>query len=228
VRRWRGFISLVRLAVLAAAGVIVVLFATQWDRWVGLSVRQVTDDAYVRGDITPLSAKVDGYVRRVPVDDFQRVKEGDLLVEIEDDDYRARVAQAEADLLGAEAAVGNLKARKAAQHAQITEAESAIAGTQADVERTRLEAARQRTLLATTFGTRQRVEQADAEAQHLAQLMSRRSPPSAPPDGGARHAGNAIARRDQIRRRTRSGQDQSWLYLYLRSGERDGQRARGA
>jgi membrane fusion protein (multidrug efflux system) len=65
---------MVRLAVLLAAGVIVVLVATQWDRWVGLAVRQVTDDAYVRGDITPLSAQVEGYVRRVPVDDFQRVK----------------------------------------------------------------------------------------------------------------------------------------------------------
>jgi membrane fusion protein (multidrug efflux system) len=158
---------------LLAAGVLVVLFATQWDRWVGLAVRQVTDDAYVRGDITPLSAHVEGYVRRVPVDDFQRVKEGDLLVEIEDDDYRARVAQAQADLLGAQAAIDNLKARKAAQHAQIAEAENAIKATQADVERTRLEAARQRTLLATTFGTRQRVEQADAEAQRFAATLGR-------------------------------------------------------
>jgi membrane fusion protein (multidrug efflux system) len=169
---WSG-IPIVRLAVLLAAGVIVVLFATQWDRWVGLSVRQVTDDAYVRGDITPLSAHVEGYVRRVPVDDFQRVKQGEVLVEIEDDDYRARVAQAEADLLGAQAAIENLKARKAAQHAQIAEAEDAIKATQADVERTRLEAARQRTLLATTFGTRQRVEQADAEAQRFAATLSR-------------------------------------------------------
>jgi hypothetical protein len=68
--------------------------------------------------------------------------------------YRARAAQAEADLLGAKAAIENLKARKAAQHAQVAEAEDAIKATQADVERTRLEAARQRTLLATTFGTR--------------------------------------------------------------------------
>src|ERR1700740_1854616 len=112
-RLWSG-ITLVRLAILVAAGVIVVLFATQWDRWVGLAVRQVTDDAYVRGDITPLSAQIEGYVRRVPVDDFQRVKAGELLVEIEADDYRARVAQAEADLLGAEAAIENLKARKEA------------------------------------------------------------------------------------------------------------------
>jgi membrane fusion protein, multidrug efflux system len=171
-RPWSG-ITLVRLAVLIAAGVIVVLFATQWDRWVGLSVRQVTDDAYVRGDITPLSAQVEGYVRRVPVDDFQRIKQGELLVQIEDGDYGARVAQAEADLLGAEAAIENLKARKAAQHAQVAEAEDAITATQADVERTRLEDARQRTLLATTFGTRQQVEQADAAAQRFAATLAR-------------------------------------------------------
>jgi membrane fusion protein, multidrug efflux system len=175
--RWRRWpwsaITLVRLAVLLAAGVLVVLFATQWDRWVGLAVRQVTDDAYVRGDITPLSAHVEGYVHRVPVDDFQRVKQGEVLVEIEDDDYRARVAQAEADLLSAQAAVENLKARKAAQHAQVAEAEDAINATQADVERTRLEAVRQRTLLATTFGTRQMVEQADAAAQRFAATLSR-------------------------------------------------------
>jgi membrane fusion protein, multidrug efflux system len=169
---WFG-ITLVRLAVLLAAGVVVVLFATQWDRWVGLAVRQVTDDAYVRGDITPLSAQIEGYVRRVPVDDFQRVKGGELLVEIEDDDYRARVAQAEADLLGAQAAIENLKARKQAQHAQVAEAEDAIKATQADVERTRLEDARQRTLLATTFGTRQQVEQADAAAQRFAATLAR-------------------------------------------------------
>src|SRR3984893_7592192 len=169
---WSG-ITMVRLAVLLAAGVIVVLVATQWDRWVGLAVRQVTDDAYVRGDITPLSAKVEGYVRRVAVDDFERVKAGDLLVEIEDDDYRARAAQAERDLRGAPAAIENLKARKAAQHAQVAEAEDAIKATQADVERTRLEAARQQTLVATTFGTPQRVEQADAAAQRFAATLAR-------------------------------------------------------
>src|SRR3974390_1201701 len=171
-RLWSG-ITLVRLAVLIAAGVIVVLFATQWDRWVGLAVRQFTDDAYVRGDITPLSAQIEGYVRRVPVDDFQRVKGGELLVEIEDDDYRARVAPAEPDLLGAQAAIENLKARKQAQHAQVAEAEDAIKATQADVERTRLEDARQRTLLATTFGPRQQVKQADAAAQRFAATLAR-------------------------------------------------------
>src|SRR5207302_10839947 len=80
---------LLRPAILAAAGVIVALFATQWDRWVGMATRQGTDDAYVRGDITPLTAKLQGYVHHVAVDDFDRVKAGDPLVEIDDSDYQA-------------------------------------------------------------------------------------------------------------------------------------------
>src|SRR5215470_4652431 len=143
----------VTVAILLLAGVVVTLFITRWDTWVGASVRQTTDDAYLRSDITPLSAKIEGYIRRVPVNDFQQVKEGDLLVEIEDDDYRARVAQAEAELAGAEAAIENLKAHKAEQHSQIDQAQSAIAATQADVDRTKLEAKRQGALLASTFGT---------------------------------------------------------------------------
>jgi membrane fusion protein (multidrug efflux system) len=161
------------LVILVVAAAIAGLFATRWDRWVGIATRQVTDDAYVRGDITPLSAKVEGYVQRVAVDDFEHVKKGDLLVAIEDSDYRAKVAQAEADLLGAQAAIENLKARKAAQHAQVAQAESVITGTQADVQRTRLEAERQRALLATTFGTAQKVEQAVADEKRLAATLAR-------------------------------------------------------
>jgi membrane fusion protein (multidrug efflux system) len=163
---------LFRLAVLVVAGGLAVLFATQWDRWVGDATRQVTDDAYVRGDVTPLSAQVEGYVRKVAVDDFQRVKAGDLLVDIDDRDYTAKVAQAEADLLGAQAAIENIKARKAAQKAVVVEAENNITGTQADVERARLEAERQRKLLATTFGTEQRVEQTDADAKRFAATLA--------------------------------------------------------
>lgn len=163
----------IRLTVIAAAGLLAILFATQWDRWVGNNTRQVTDDAYIRGDVTPLSAKAEGYVHHVAVDDFQRVQAGDLLVEIDDSDYRAKVAQAEADLLGAQAAIENLKARKAMQHSQVSEAESAVTAMQADVERTRQEAERQRTLLANTYGTPQRVEQAVAEAKRLAATLTR-------------------------------------------------------
>jgi membrane fusion protein (multidrug efflux system) len=164
---------LIRGVIILAALALVVLLATQWDLWIGSRSRQVTDDAYVRGDITPLSAKVDGYIHSVPVGDFQVVKAGDLLVEIEHEDYRAHVAQAYADLLAAEAAVGNLKARKDLQHAQIDEAQSTIAATQADVDRTKQELARQRNLLATSYGTAQKVEQAVAEQKRFEATLAK-------------------------------------------------------
>lgn len=164
---------LLRLVILAIAIAVLGLLATNWDRWVGTATRQTTDDAYVRGDITPLSAQVEGYVRKVAVGDFQMVKAGDLLVEINDDDYRAKLAQAEADVLGAQAAIQNLKARKQLQHAEIDQAESEIEATQADVDRTVLELRRQRALLATTYGTAQKVEQATAEEKRFEATLAR-------------------------------------------------------
>ncbi len=170
-RSRRLFEILLRVAILAAAAIIIVLFTTQWNRWVGDATRQETDNAYVSGDVTPLSAQISGNIRSVLVDDFQHVKNGDLLVEIDDADYQARVAQAAAALAGAEAAIANIKSKKAMQKAQVTEAESAVTATGADVERTRQEAARQRALLATTFGTRQKVEQAIADEKRLAATL---------------------------------------------------------
>jgi membrane fusion protein (multidrug efflux system) len=158
---------LVRTVIILAALSVAVLLTTQWDRWTGGRNRQVTDDAYIRGDITPLSAKVDGYVSDVPVGDYQAVKAGDLVVQIERDDYRARVAQAYADWLAADAAIGNLKARKDLQRAQIDEAQSEIAATQADVDRTKLETQRQRNLLNSSYGTPQKVEQAVADQKRF-------------------------------------------------------------
>jgi membrane fusion protein, multidrug efflux system len=157
----------VTIAILLLAGVVVTLFITRWDAWVGASTRQTTDDAYLRSDITPLSAKIEGYIRRVPVNDFEQVKQGDLLIEIEDDDYQARLEQAEAELVGAQAAIENLKSRKALQHTQIAEAQDAINATQADVDRTHKEAVRQQALLASTFGTPQKVEQAVADERRF-------------------------------------------------------------
>ena len=170
-RRWLG--PLVGLGIVAIAATTAILFTARWDSWVGARIDQTTDDAYVKGDITPLSAKIEGYVRTVAVSDYQSVKAGDLLVEIEDDDYRAREAQAEADLAGAEAAIDNLKAHKAAQHSQIDQAQSAIAATQADVDRTKLEARRQRQLLATSYGTSQKVEQAEADEKRFEATLAR-------------------------------------------------------
>jgi membrane fusion protein, multidrug efflux system len=159
--RWLGKSIPIVVLVLAAALMIVV--AGDWNRWVGSAIEQSTDDAYLRADTTPLAAKSAGYVRSVPVADFQKVKAGDLLVEIVDDDYRAALDQAQANADAAQAAIGNIQRQKVLQQALIKQAEATIAATQADLTRYHLETLRQQTLLATKIaGTDQLVEQAVA------------------------------------------------------------------
>src|SRR5215467_14692140 len=84
------------LIVLLLAIAIVVTITRNWNSWEGAHVDQVTNDAYVRGDLTPLSTKVPGLVREVKVNDYQQVRKGDLLVQLDDDDFKAQLAQAAA------------------------------------------------------------------------------------------------------------------------------------
>src|ERR1700750_1392061 len=84
------------LLIVALAIAIIVTLTRNWNAWEGQKTDQVTNDAYVRRDVTPLSTKVAGLVRAVKITDFQQVHKGDELVVLEDDDYRAQVAQAAA------------------------------------------------------------------------------------------------------------------------------------
>ncbi|UBM27696.1 HlyD family secretion protein [Pseudomonas sp. p1(2021b)] len=85
-----------------------------------------TDNAYVRGDVTSLAAKVAGYVVAVEVQDNQRVQAGDVLFRIDDRDYRAQLAQAEANVKAAEASLANVEAQTQLQQAQIREAAASV------------------------------------------------------------------------------------------------------
>ena len=97
------------------------------------------------------------------VDDFQQVHAGDLLVEIDPAPFQAQLAQANANVLAAQAAIANLKAQEQLQLANIAAAEAQVVGSRATDLRDRLESERQRKLLATkVVGTEQAVEQADA------------------------------------------------------------------
>ena len=150
----------IRAFELILIAVLVVFVARDWNFWQGSAARQATDDAYLEADLTPLAAKSPGYVRSVSVRDFQRVKAGDLLVEIVDDDYRAALDQAEASVDAASAAIENIERQKLLQQALVKQAEATVQATEADLTRYRIEADRQQTLLATRTGTDQLVEQA--------------------------------------------------------------------
>jgi membrane fusion protein (multidrug efflux system) len=172
---WRGIA--IRIFILLLVGGLVAMVATQWDWWVGSARLQTTDDAYLTADLTPLAAKVPGYVRNVVVRDFQKVKAGDPLVEIVDDDYRAQLGQAVGNVAAAVATIATIDQQKLLQNSAIAQAEATIQASTADLTRYHLETVRQEALLETRIaGTRQIVEQAiDNEQRALATLAVNRA-----------------------------------------------------
>jgi membrane fusion protein, multidrug efflux system len=174
--------------VLLLAAAVVFTITRDWNLWEGGRIEQATDDAYVRGDITPLSTKVAGIVRDVKVADYQAVRKGDVIAELEDDDYIAQVAQGSAAVEAAKAAIENNHSQRALQDsrieralagidqskAQITAAQAGIEAVQADVVRARAERVRQEALLQVHSTTQQKVDQAVADDQRLAALLTSR------------------------------------------------------
>ena len=134
-----------------------------WGTWTGSAAVQSTNNAYLSADLTPISARVAGIMRAMPITDFQTVRQGDMLAELVDDDYRAQVHQAEANLAAAEAQLANVMAQRGLQQANIAVAGAAVEAQEAGLQRDEAEFERQRNLLATgVAGTRQRVEQTEA------------------------------------------------------------------
>src|SRR5580693_8743806 len=90
-----------RILIFIVAVGIIIIVSTNWSRWEGGAGWQTTNDAYLQADLTPISAKVTGYVRELPIEDFERVHKGQVLARLVDDDYRAAVAQAQASVASA-------------------------------------------------------------------------------------------------------------------------------
>ena len=178
--RWVKYLTPILIVLLAIA--IIVTVTRNWNSWEGGKVDQVTDDAYVRGDLTPLSTKVAGIVREVRVSDYQQVHKGDLLVELQDEDYQAQVAQASAAVEAGKAAIENNVRQRELQDARIQkalagidQAKAQIAAAQAgkeaveaDLVRARSERKRQEGLFQTHSTTQQKVEVAVADEERLA------------------------------------------------------------
>jgi membrane fusion protein (multidrug efflux system) len=184
--KWKSYLTPIFVVLLALA--ILITLTRNWNGWEGGKAEQVTDDAYVRGDLTPLSTKVAAIVRTVDVADYQQVHKGDLLVELQDDDYRAQVDQAKAAVEAARAGIEeNLRQRQLQDtriakalagidqaKAQIAAAEAGKDAVQAQLIRARSERKRQEGLYQTHSTTEQTLETAVATEGNLtAQLASR-------------------------------------------------------
>jgi len=92
---------------------------------------EFTDNAQVKQHLTPVNTRVQGFIKRICFDEYQRVKKGDTLVIIEDTEYRLKVAQAEADYQSA-------LAGKTAMHTTINTTQNNILVTDAAIEEQRV------------------------------------------------------------------------------------------
>ena len=134
-----------------------------WNWWTDWRFLQSTDDAYVLADVASISAKVQGYVRTLPVENNQPAKAGDVLAVLDDADYRARVDLAAAAVEAQRSALATNDARMVAERAVIERNRAGVVYAEADLHRSVLELERTRTLTAETWATRQRLEVTTAD-----------------------------------------------------------------
>ena len=154
---WWPFV-LAGLVLLAFIGTVLwLIFRPRPDVW--------TDDAYVQVHYSTIAPRVSGQVIRVPVEDNQLVKAGDLLAELDPRDYETAVASAEAAVDRDRAQVGDVSANVSRQPAIIDEQQATVDAARARLGFAEADARRFTNLASTGAGTNQQHQQADATLQ---------------------------------------------------------------
>ncbi len=161
---------------LALAGLVLALilggagYGHYW--WTTGRFIESTDDAYVGGNITPVSPHVAGFVAQIPVADNQYVRAGQLLIRLDPRDFQAALDHARAVLTERRAALAGLDAKFVWQQQMIQEAEADLNAKLAQATFARQDAVRYHDLALTSFGTRQTAERT-AAADRAAQSATR-------------------------------------------------------
>jgi len=156
----RAGVPWMRLAI-GAVVVVVAAAAAYW--YFDARFYQSTDDAYVGGDVTVMAPKVNGFVTDVLVQDNQFVKAGQVLIRLDSRDYDARLAQANAQLQSARAAIGEIRAKQDLQLAHINEQQAEVISANAELTRTQADHTRYTQLVKDDAVSNQVVERADAD-----------------------------------------------------------------
>lgn len=132
------------LGLVALVGISLVLYAWKLPPFSGAI--QHTDNAFVRGQVTIISPQVSGYVTSVHVQDYQVVKQGQLLATVDDRIYRQQLDQATANLHAAEAALANSSNTQASAQGTVAQRNASIASAQAALVQAQANATRARKL----------------------------------------------------------------------------------
>ena len=131
-RRVRVLSSLM-FASVALVGVAIVLYAWQLPPF--SSHIESTENALVRGQVTIIGPQLAGYVFEVPVQDFQFVKAGDLLVRLDDRIYRQRLNQALAQVQVQKTALANNLQQRRSAEATIAQRQAAVVDSEAQARK---------------------------------------------------------------------------------------------
>src|SRR4051794_17094860 len=110
-----------------------------WYWWTEWRFVESTDDAYVLADTSVISPKIDGYLKEVRVADNQSVGAGEIMIVIDDRDFAAKAAQAEAAVATAQATIATYANRLTYQQAMIGQAEAALTAAEIEVDRAHLD-----------------------------------------------------------------------------------------
>jgi membrane fusion protein, multidrug efflux system len=135
-------------------------FAQYW--WITGRYLVSTDDAYVGARSSTLSPKVSGYIADVAVEDNAHVRAGDVIVRIDDGDYRLAVQTAHDQVAVQRATIDRLGRQVVAQQASVDQAKAQLASARAAATRTDLELKRQQELATRQINSRAALEQAQA------------------------------------------------------------------
>jgi membrane fusion protein (multidrug efflux system) len=204
--------KLVLVVVGIAALALIGFGANKW--WFGRS-HVTTDNAQVEGHITPVLARVGGYVTEVRVSDNQKVKAGDTLAVLDDRDLLARLAQADAELTALQAAagdgeqVGQTEAQIAAARSGAAAATASVAQARANADRAQADLARYETLAKRNIISQQQLDGARAAAtaataqlqaaqQNAQAAQDQIASASAAAQGASAKVAAARAARDQV------------------------------
>ncbi|WMJ02274.1 HlyD family secretion protein [Pseudomonas chlororaphis subsp. aurantiaca] len=139
-------ISSLGFAAIAITGVLIVLYAWQLPPF--SSAVESTENALVRGQVTIIGPQLSGYVFEVPVQDFQFVKAGDLLVRLDDRIYQQRLDQSLAQLASQKAALANVVQQRNSAEATIKLRQAALADSQAQARKSAADLRRNEELIA--------------------------------------------------------------------------------
>ena len=150
-------------AAILAPAVGAAWYAKDW--WTVGRFIESTDDAYAGGNVTPLAPHIDAFIDRVLVADNERVRAGQLLIQLDQRDYRAALDHAEAALQARLAAADSLRAQYALQQSTIRQQEADLAAKKAHAAFAGEDASRYHILAQTSYGSRQNEQRTSALEQ---------------------------------------------------------------